>query len=125
MIHFCIKMDPVAKGRPRVTRTGHAFTPDKTRKAEKKIKEYAESLGIKPLDGPLDMTIVFGVKKPKSNKNPYPIGRPDVDNLGKLVQDSLNGIAYHDDSQVVLLLVSKAWSDEGTVEVWIEQTDEV
>jgi Holliday junction resolvase RusA-like endonuclease len=40
-------------------------------------------------------------------------GKPDVDNLAKGVLDSLNGIAWHDDAQVVQLVVAKGWADDG------------
>ena len=35
------------------------------------------------------------------------IEKPDADNIAKLVLDALNGVAYHDDSQVSALLVVK------------------
>lgn len=34
--------------------------------------------------------------------------KPDVDNIAKLVLDALNGVAWADDTQVTLLIVSKA-----------------
>ena len=34
-----------------------------------------------------------------------PIKRPDTDNIAKIVLDSLNGLAYKDDSAVVDLVV--------------------
>lgn len=36
-----------------------------------------------------------------------PCKKPDADNVAKIVLDSLNGIAYKDDSQVVYLSVQK------------------
>ena len=32
-LHFVVEGDPVGKGRPRFTRSGHVFTPQKTRAA--------------------------------------------------------------------------------------------
>lgn len=40
MIEFVISMRPVAKGRPRVTRRGFAYTPKKTADAEKIVALY-------------------------------------------------------------------------------------
>jgi Holliday junction resolvase RusA-like endonuclease len=42
--------------------------------------------------------------KPKSRRGPcFPAIVPDIDNLAKLAMDGLNGIAYEDDNQVVVL----------------------
>ena len=38
--------------------------------------------------------------------------RPDLDNLVKLVKDALNGLAWHDDSQIVSLSANKLWTTE-------------
>lgn len=37
--------------------------------------------------------------------------KPDVDNIAKIILDSLNGLAYHDDNQVSCLLVFKNYTD--------------
>ena len=43
----------------------------------------------------------------------YHTSKPDVDNLAKLVLDVLSKIRYYkDDSQVVLLYVTKAYADD-------------
>ena len=39
--------------------------------------------------------------------------RPDIDNLAKFVLDGLNGLAYHDDRQVVKLVIYKLMDNEG------------
>jgi Holliday junction resolvase RusA-like endonuclease len=39
--------------------------------------------------------------------------KPDLDNLVKFVKDCLNGIAWHDDSQVVSLMAKKLYDYEG------------
>ena len=36
--------------------------------------------------------------------------KPDLDNLVKFIGDCLNKLAYHDDSQITHLRVSKRWS---------------
>ena len=48
----------------------------------------------------------------------------DLDNLLKFIIDSMNGVIYHDDCQVVLLIANKVWADDvnsngsTTVRVW-------
>ena len=46
-----------------------------------------------------------------------PTKKPDVDNAAKSVLDSLNGIAFHDDAQIVWLRVDKAYGNESWVDV--------
>ena len=77
---------------------------------------------------PLEMRITFRTKRPKShfvNNKPGPgrlkprspgrfhITRSDVDNLAKFVMDSLNGLLYVDDKQVISLKVMKVLDCEG------------
>lgn len=40
-----------------------------------------------------------------------PIIRPDYDNIGKVVSDALNKIAYRDDSQIVDSIIRKYYSE--------------
>ena len=77
----------------------------------------------------LEISIVFRLKRPKShfvNNKPgegrikanapmkYHPTRTDVDNLAKFVLDSLNGVLYSDDRQVVSLKATKLLDSEGT-----------
>jgi Holliday junction resolvase RusA-like endonuclease len=50
-----------------------------------------------------------------------PSVKPDLDNLCKAVLDALNGIAYHDDKQIVELHLSKAYSDHPRTEIKLEE----
>lgn len=50
-----------------------------------------------------------------------PTLKPDVDNYVKGIKDALNGIAYVDDSQVTVLLISKFYAREPRVEVKVEE----
>ena len=38
-VELIIEGEPVGKARPRFTRTGHAYTPDKTRKYEQAVED--------------------------------------------------------------------------------------
>lgn len=53
-----------------------------------------------------------------------PKTKPDLDNVAKVILDALNGIAYHDDSQVSRLLIEKRYAEEPRVEVMIEYVEE-
>ena len=52
-----------------------------------------------------------------------PMVKPDTDNIAKSILDSLNGIAYKDDKQVVELIVYKFYNDVPYVNVTIEEID--
>lgn len=59
--------EPVGKGRPRLTRAGHAYTPQKTRVYEQKIRAayYAQTCGER-LTGPLVLTVTAYMQIPRS-----------------------------------------------------------
>lgn len=50
-----------------------------------------------------------------------PTKKPDSDNIAKIICDSLNGIAYHDDSQIVELYICKSYSENPKVIVTIAE----
>ncbi|EGT3840206.1 RusA family crossover junction endodeoxyribonuclease, partial [Clostridioides difficile] len=49
-----------------------------------------------------------------------PNKKPDIDNVVKIIADSLNEIAYKDDTQIVEVVASKYYSDKPRVEVILE-----
>jgi Holliday junction resolvase RusA-like endonuclease len=71
---------------------------------------------------PVEMYITAHFPIPKSttkkdrerirNKELFPIKKPDSDNIAKVICDALNGVAYHDDTQVVRLEVRKVFTEE-------------
>lgn len=102
---------PIAKGRPRFTKAGHCYTPDETRKYERQLAAIArEAYRGQPLTGPLKLSIVFCVPKPKRPKFKLPAVRPDLDNYVKAVKDALNGIYWVDDGQIVHINASKVYA---------------
>ena len=115
-----LPFDPVPKGRPRFTRTGHAYTPAKTAKYEKEIAEYYKGREGTLFENAITVKIIFAMPIPKSAskkiRQKMSIGeykytkKPDVDNLAKAVLDALNGVAYTDDSLITHLTVGKHYS---------------
>lgn len=104
-----IAMTPRAKGRPRMTRTGRAYTPKTTKDAEALI---GASWDGPRFDGPVDVVVTFARNEIKvtvrSHKTEHKSRvRGDIDNLCKTVLDGLNGVAWDDDRQVVVLQASK------------------
>ncbi|MDR3598428.1 RusA family crossover junction endodeoxyribonuclease [Clostridium sp.] len=112
-----------AKARPRFnTKTGHAVTPKDTVTYENWVKICYQQQDRKHTDGPVRATINIYYKVPKSYTKKrlkairegidYPCKKPDADNVAKIILDSLNKIAYDDDSQVVKLIVNKLWTED-------------
>lgn len=50
----------------------------------------------------------------------YHVKKPDADNLVKFVKDALNGLAWHDDSQVAVIRGMKVYGAEPRTVVLIE-----
>lgn len=45
--------------------------------------------------------------------------KPDADNIGKIILDALNGIAYADDNQVTQLNIKKNYGSKSCIKVKI------
>lgn len=114
---------PVAKARPRVFRKV-TITPTKTVEFEQRVKLHLMTVSPPLLEGPLKAEVTFYFKRPKSvsvKKRPYPSIKPDLDNLQKSLFDSMNGMLFHDDSQIVDLEVKKRYGDSGKIDLMISQ----
>ena len=111
------------KARPRFnTKTGRAFTPGDTISYENWVKCCYKEQDGKYLEGPIRARIEVYYQIPKSytkgkrlackHNITLPCKKPDSDNIAKIVLDSLNKIAFDDDSQIVELTVIKRWTEE-------------
>ena len=63
--------------------------------------------------------------KLKSSAAGYPTARPDVLKLARAVEDALTGIAYRDDSQVVVELLRKRWGNTAGCLVTVGTPEEI
>lgn len=135
-IQFHVPGEPVAKGRPRFARRGNfvsTYTPTKTKDYEAKVRGLAmEAMqGRSPLDTPILAVIKICMPVPVSyskarrqaclDTRELPTKKPDWDNVAKAITDSLNGIVYVDDSQIVSVYITKRYGTEAGVDVTIRE----
>jgi Holliday junction resolvase RusA-like endonuclease len=112
----------VAKGRPRITRMGFAYTPAKTRRYEAHGRLAAQEAmnGRVPIAVPVRAEITVDLPVPVSwsakrqdaalRGKIRPTSRPDADNYVKSAMDAINAIAVTDDSLVVELVAEKRYA---------------
>ncbi len=133
-VHITVPGEPRGKERPRYSsKSGTIYTPNATLKYEKMVATVfkTECRGFKFPEGePLDMRILAYLPVPQSDDAATqlkklsgeirPTKKPDWDNIGKIIADALNGVAYHDDAQVVDAQTRKFYSDNPRVEIIIQ-----
>ncbi len=105
--------EAVAKGRPRMTKRGFAYTPAATRKYEAHARLAAQLAmdGRPPIEVPVRLEVLIELPIPASWSQlkkvaagtglVQPTSRPDLDNYLKSACDALNGIVLADDAQIV------------------------
>mgnify|MGYP001600450823 FL=1 len=106
---FTVEGQPVPKGRHRTAtkdRLGrplsrpHSYTPKRTEKYEKMVGLCALAAGVRcaPAGQPVALGVWMYVKQLGV------ISAKDLSNVIKSAEDGMNGIAYADDRQVVMLM---------------------
>lgn len=136
LLAFKIDVEPVGKGRPRFTRDGHAYTPERTRKFEAAVRAHAYEFMRRmsaqriPEGVPIDVRVValFPIPKswPKKKKAEATklIPRIDVDNVLKAVLDAMNGVVFEDDRQIIKAIAEKRYSDAPGVVIYVQTPEE-
>jgi crossover junction endodeoxyribonuclease RusA len=85
------------------------------RNAVRLAAEHAVTVnGWTRVAGPVELEILFYLDRPStisSVKRPYPTVPPDIDKLIRGVGDSLTGVIYDDDSQIIRVLAWKTYAD--------------
>ena len=132
---FTIPGDPYGKGRHRTNfETKQTYTPKETVNYEALVKLFYQQAadGFFLGDGiPVRIRVDAYYQIPKSVSKKklramlvgqvLPTKKPDWDNIGKIICDALNGIAYKDDAQVVDGRVVKHYSEVPHTDVTIEE----
>ena len=126
MKELYIETVPIPKGRPRFY-GGHAVTPEKTRKYEKLIRD-SWTHGIVDAEY-LTIDMVFKMPKPQSlskkkqrelDGQPH-VKKPDLDNFVKAILDSIQGVAFDNDSKVWCINACKEYAEEPSVWIGIHE----
>ena len=113
-----IPLAPKAKGRVRLTKSGKAYNPPTTRRAQKSFAFILKQLSIKsdhdfpiPRKEPLEVSVTFFHKGGTDGKPKITV--PDIDNQVKLFLDAItDAYIWHSDSQVTKLIIEDLWSGD-------------
>ena len=133
-VNFCLPRRPMGKERPRSRRIKNmtiTYTPRKTAEFENAVREsYRNSVGDVKLNDAIEANIlgVFSVPKSTSKKEKERLlseenytKKPDGDNIGKIILDALNDVAYDDDSQVSDTRVKKIYGENSMVRINLKE----
>lgn len=134
-IYFVAWGEPKAEARHRTRvvqpNRGRVFARQYQPTQNKQNRAYLRQAALAALpanhvlfDGPLELTVVCWIEQPKSKrvKHParmaarrlltrlFPVGRPDCDNLVKLIKDACTSVVWTDDARVVSEHVHKRYT---------------
>ena len=132
-LFFTFEIEPVPQLRPRVSSRPYirVYDPPKV----KQFKHILRSLAVDqysrpPLLGPLSVSLTFYRPVQKSisqsererrlSNRSKPVVKPDTDNYIKSTLDALNGVLWHDDSQIVKIEAEKKYSDHPRIRVSVK-----
>ena len=120
--------EPIPQGRPRFTKTGHTYDPQRSRNYKQLVRfwvtQHLKKIpGWKPLENALcvDLTFYMGTPSSWSKQKRIqaiqgqirPITRNgDIDNMVKAILDANNGLLWVDDSIITDLSARKRYTGE-------------
>ena len=123
-----------AKQRARVSRK-FAYTPAETVNYERYIQWLYTQMTKHFFDSAVKLDVYCFLTPPQSssakkrkamlNHEIKPTKKPDWDNVGKIVSDSLNKLAYHDDSQVTCGKSMKRYAEKECLIITLQADNEV
>tara|TARA_Y100000296_G_C5146940_1_gene244256 strand:- start:520 stop:936 length:417 start_codon:yes stop_codon:yes gene_type:complete len=137
MIKFTIHGKPIALKRHRVSKNGRMYDP--SYKDKKQIwLQIAQFKPKRPLTGDIFIKLIFYMPRPKHHYRTgkyshllkdrckdiiYHSVKPDLDNLVKLICDTIQGKdrIIHDDSQICIIQAEKKYGDPPRTVVIVEE----
>lgn len=133
-LFFTFDIEPTPQLRPRVSSRGgyvKVYDPPKVKQFKSILRSLAANQYSRPpLIGPLSVSLTFyrpvqsSISKTErerrlSNES-KPVVKPDTDNYIKSTLDALNGILWHDDSQIVKIEAEKRYGDHPKITVSVK-----
>ena len=120
--------EPIPQGRPRFTKTGHTYDPQRSRNYKQLVRfwvtQHLKKIdGFKPYENALcvDLTFYLGIptswSKQKRIQASQGVIRPivrngDIDNMVKAILDANNGLLWVDDCIITDLSARKRYTGE-------------
>ncbi len=112
-------INPIPASRPRVARWS-TYYPKKYTKFKNDMKALTSELNTTPSENLVCVGLEFMIQIPKSwskkkreeADNTYCSNNSDIDNYIKAILDSLNGVFFIDDKQVVEVFAKKLYSKD-------------
>ena len=121
--------EPIPQGRPRFTKTGHTYDPQRSRNYKQLVRfwvtQYLKKIpGWKPYENPLcvDLTFYMGIPSSWSKQKriqaiqgqirPTSKRFGDLDNMVKSILDANNGLLWVDDAIITDLSARKRYTGE-------------
>ena len=121
--------EPIPQGRPRFTKTGHTYDPQRSRNYKQLVRfwvtQHLKKIdGFKPYENALcvDLTFYLGIPTSWSKQKRIqasqgvirPIGKRlgDLDNMVKTILDANNGLLWVDDCIITDLSARKRYTGE-------------
>lgn len=132
-ITIVVHGDPVPAGRPRFTRTGHAYDPKKSHVYKRMVTQEAKLQYKGPMLEHKALRVEIKVYRPiqtsisklkhkrRAEGLERPIVKPDTSNYVKLIEDALTGVIWEDDNLIADLTASKYYSDDPRIEVTVTE----
>lgn len=127
-LFFTFEIEPVPQLRPRVSSRPYVrvYDPPKVKQFKRILRSLAVNQYARPpLIGPLSVSLTFYRPVQKSisqsererrlSNRSKPVVKPDTDNYIKSTLDALNGVLWHDDSQIVKITGEKRYSETGKI----------
>ena len=123
-------------GRPRAKQSARAvrtlngirfFQPAAVENYHGRVAALARAEIQTPLAGPISLRLSIVLQTPSSWSKKrraalnWAVVAPDLDNSTKALMDGLNGIAWHDDRQVVKLVVEKHYGNRDAVVISLKE----
>lgn len=135
MVKLVFNIEPQSQLRPRAayTRAGHivVYDPKVTHVYKQRLRSMAQTKYTQPaLTTALKVDVSFfrpvqrslsAIERTRRISGEHrPVIKSDIDNYIKALFDSLNGIVWQDDKQIVDLIAHKYYSDKPRIEIEVE-----